>query len=46
MGSRLVCPQGEFKGLFFSEELLFALRNGYTLLELGNFKEELILSKD
>jgi hypothetical protein len=29
---RLICPKGTFTGLFFSEELLFALKNGYTLL--------------
>lgn len=31
---RLVCPSGEFTGLFFSEELRFALANGYELLEI------------
>jgi len=31
---RLICPGGTFKGLFFSEELRFALANGYTLLEI------------
>jgi hypothetical protein len=31
MGGRLVCPVGSFKGFFFSEELRFALANGYTL---------------
>nr|AGA14206.1 truncated DNA polymerase [Rhizophagus irregularis]AGA14238.1 truncated DNA polymerase [Rhizophagus irregularis]AHX00135.1 hypothetical protein [Rhizophagus irregularis]AJK91342.1 plasmid related DNA polymerase [Rhizophagus aggregatus] len=29
---RLICPGGTFSGLFFSEELRFALNNGYTLL--------------
>jgi hypothetical protein len=28
---KLVCPGGTFKGFFFSEELRFALNNGYTL---------------
>jgi hypothetical protein len=28
---RLVCPVGTFSGFFFSEELRFALANGYTL---------------
>jgi len=32
---QLVCPGGTFTGLFFSEELRFALENGYQLLELG-----------
>jgi hypothetical protein len=31
---RLVCPGGRFDGLFFSEELRFALANGYELLEI------------
>lgn len=31
---RLVCPGGIFKGFFFSEELRFALENGYTLLNI------------
>lgn len=30
----MVCPGGTFKGLFFSEELRFALANGYILLEI------------
>ncbi|PKY60857.1 DNA polymerase B 2 [Rhizophagus irregularis] len=29
---KLICPGGTFKGLFFSEELRFALANGYQLL--------------
>jgi len=33
--SRLVCPGGSFKGFFFSEELRFAQKNGYTLLNIG-----------
>jgi hypothetical protein len=32
--SRLICPGGTFVGFFFSEELLFALNNGYTLLSI------------
>jgi DNA polymerase elongation subunit (family B) len=32
---RLICPGGTFSGLFFSEELRFALNNGYTLLEIN-----------
>lgn len=28
---KLVCPGGTFEGFFFSEELKFALNNGYTL---------------
>lgn len=31
---RLVCPGGRFNGLFFSEELRFALANGYEILEI------------
>lgn len=31
---KLICPGGRFKGLFFSEELKFAIDNGYTLLEI------------
>jgi len=32
---RLVCPGGIFSGLFFSEELRFALLNGYKLLSIS-----------
>jgi hypothetical protein len=32
---RFICPGGTFSGLFFSEELRFALKNGYTLLEIN-----------
>ena len=32
---KLICPGGTFKGLFFSEELRFALANGYELLEIS-----------
>jgi len=32
---RLICPGGTFSGLFFSEELRFAINNGYTLLEIN-----------
>ena len=32
---RLICPGGIFKGFFFSEELRFALNNGYTLLSIS-----------
>nr|AFN42484.1 DNA polymerase B 2 [Rhizophagus irregularis] len=32
---KLICPGGTFSGLFFSEELRFALANGYKLLEIG-----------
>nr|YP_008474718.1 truncated DNA polymerase [Glomus cerebriforme]AGJ98100.1 truncated DNA polymerase [Glomus cerebriforme] len=35
LGGRLVCPGGEFSGFFFSEELRFALANGYKLLNIG-----------
>jgi hypothetical protein len=31
---RLICSGGKFTGFFFFEELLFALNNGYTLLEI------------
>lgn len=31
---RLVCPAGTFRGLFFSEELKFALDNGYTIIQI------------
>nr|AGA14231.1 truncated DNA polymerase [Rhizophagus irregularis] len=31
---KLICPGGTFSGFFFSEELRFALKNGYTLLEI------------
>lgn len=31
---RLLCPGGKFTGFFFSEELRFALANGYTLLSV------------
>jgi hypothetical protein len=31
---KLICPGGAFTGLFFSEELRFALANGYTLLSI------------
>ncbi len=31
---KLICPGGIFTGFFFSEELRFALDNGYTLLEI------------
>lgn len=31
---RLVCPGGTFSGFFFSEELYFAIKNGYTLLSI------------
>lgn len=32
---RLLCPGGTFTGLFFSEELRFALANGYKLLSIN-----------
>jgi hypothetical protein len=32
---RLICPGGIFTGFFFSEELYFALKNGYTLLSIN-----------
>ncbi len=31
---RLICPGGTFTSTFFSEELYFALNNGYTLLSI------------
>ncbi|PKB96384.1 DNA polymerase B 2 [Rhizophagus irregularis] len=31
---KLICPGGTFKGIFFSEELRFALNNGYQLLDI------------
>ncbi len=34
LGGRLICPTGTFSGFFFSEELRFALANGYTLLSI------------
>ena len=34
-GGRVICPGGEFSGFFFSEELRFALANGYQLLDIG-----------
>jgi len=35
LNGRLVCPIGTFSGFFFSEELQFALKNGYKLLSVG-----------
>lgn len=35
LNGRLVCPIGDFEGLFFSEELRFALRNGYKLIHIS-----------
>lgn len=35
LGGRLVCPGGVFSGFFFSEELRFALANGYELRTIG-----------
>ena len=35
VGGRLVCPGGKFSGFFFSEELRFALAQGYQLLDIG-----------
>jgi hypothetical protein len=32
LNGRLICPVGTFEGFFFSEELRFALVNGYQLL--------------
>lgn len=48
---RLICPKGQFRGFFFSEELQFALANGYTIVKIhnliqfqkGNAFKELIL---
>jgi hypothetical protein len=34
LNGRLVCPIGSFSGFFFSEELRFALANGYELLSI------------
>lgn len=39
---RLICPGGTFGGFFFSEELRFAIKNGYKLLGIEQawaFKE-------
>lgn len=33
---RLICPKGEFRGLFFSEEIKFALDHGYKLIKIHN----------
>lgn len=33
---RLVCPKGIFRGLFFSEELKFAIDNGYQIVKIHN----------
>lgn len=33
---RLSCPGDLYSGFFFSEELLFALNNGYTLISIKN----------
>lgn len=33
---RLICPGGLYSGFFFSEELLFALNNGYSLISIKN----------
>jgi hypothetical protein len=35
MNGRLICPGGIFSGVFFSEELRFALENGYKILDIG-----------
>lgn len=35
LNGRLVCPGGSFSGFFFSEELKFALANGYKLIKIG-----------
>jgi hypothetical protein len=43
---RLICPVGTFSGFFFSEELRFALKNGYELLSIKlaySFKDRLHL---
>jgi len=34
LGGRLICPGGTFTGVFFSEELRFALANGYQILNI------------
>lgn len=34
LNGKLICPGGTFSGFWFSEELLFALKNGYTLLSI------------
>ncbi|RGB21644.1 DNA polymerase B 2 [Rhizophagus diaphanus] len=33
---KLICPGGTFSGIFFSEELRFALSNNYQLLDISN----------
>jgi len=33
---RLICPGGTFRGLFFSEELKFALAHGYKIIKIHN----------
>ena len=35
LNGRVICPGGVFSGSFFSEELQFALQNGYELLQIG-----------
>jgi len=35
INGRLVCPGGTFSGFFFSEELRFALADGYELVNIG-----------
>ncbi|RGB22182.1 DNA polymerase B 2 [Rhizophagus diaphanus] len=32
---KLICPAGIFRGLFFSEELNFALENGYRIIKIN-----------
>jgi hypothetical protein len=33
---RFICPTGQFRGYFFSEELRFALQNGYSIIQIHN----------
>jgi hypothetical protein len=35
LNGRLVCPTGGFEGLFFSEELRFALNHGYQIVAIS-----------
>jgi len=36
ISGRLISPKGTFRGFFFSEELKFALNNGYKIIKIHN----------